>query len=79
MVGLGSMLQQANYVRLGRVRHKVDALDAEDVFVVGFGAELERRVSRDLEVLIDGDLVVTTEVEAKTRMGDTGRERDKCR
>lgn len=68
----------AGYVRLGRVRHEVDTLDVEDILIVGFGAQLEGRVARDLEVLVDGDLVVATEVQAKARMGDTSRERDKC-
>lgn len=66
------------YVRLRRIRHKVNALDVQDVLIVGFGAQLEGRVSWNLEVLVDGDLIVATKVQAKARMGDTGRERDKC-
>lgn len=67
------------YVRLGWVRHKVDILNGEEITIVSLWTQLEGRAAGDLQVLIDGDLVATAEVEAKTRMGDTGRDRDKCR
>lgn len=68
-----------NYVRLGRIWDEVNTLDAEDILVVSLGAQLQGRVSGNLEILVDGDLVTAAEVEAKARMGDTGREGDKCR
>lgn len=75
MVGLESI---ADYVRLGGIRYEVNALNGENVLVVGLGAELKGRVAGDLEILVDGDLVAAAKVEAKARLGDTGQERDKC-
>lgn len=41
------------FLRLGRVGRKVDALDHDEVLVMlCSGAELERRLSRDLEIIV---------------------------
>lgn len=64
------------YARLWGVWHQVDLVDGDDVLVVCLGAQLERRVAGDLEVLVHSDLVAP-EVETEAGMGEAGRERDK--
>lgn len=67
-------------LRLRRVGREVYAVDCDNVLIVGLGAELQRRVARDLEVIVNDDGLVSLNQDAGTGRRETGGEEgdDSC-
>jgi len=56
------------------VRGEVDALNLDDIVVVGLGAKLQGRVAGDLEVVLDDDGLVSLNQDAGTDRREAGGE-----
>lgn len=77
--GAGS-LDDELLASLRRVGREVYAVDCDDVLIVGLGAELQRRVAGDLEVIINDDGLVSLNQDTGTGRCETGGEEgdDSC-
>lgn len=67
-------------LRLRRVGREVYAVDCDDVLIVGLGAELQRRVAGDLEIIVNDDGLVSLNQDTGTGRCETGGEEgdDSC-